>query len=153
MRVHALTQMKMRMLSGKQGRILFFRMIENDDVAEATQRFAEEAGVKAGFFIIIGALKKAILGCYKDGNYEYIEIQGPIEIASCMGNIAVDEKQEIAIHAHMVVSKETGEALGGHLMKGCQVGPTAELVVIEAKEVKLTRVFDARTRLRLLNLG
>jgi predicted DNA-binding protein with PD1-like motif len=38
-------------------------------------------------------------------------------------------------------------------MKGCHVGPTAELVVIEAIGVNLQRIFDEKTKLRLLKLG
>jgi hypothetical protein len=70
-----------------------------------------------------------------------------------MGNIAVDEKGETIVHAHIVVSNEKGEAFGGHLMKDCLVGPTAELVLIEAAGLKLQRAFDQKTNLKLLKLG
>jgi predicted DNA-binding protein with PD1-like motif len=70
-----------------------------------------------------------------------------------MGNIAVDEKGETIIHAHIVVSNEKGEAFGGHLMKDCLVGPTAELVIIEATGVNLQRALDQKTKLKLLKLS
>ncbi|MGB8779586.1 MAG: DUF296 domain-containing protein, partial [Candidatus Bathyarchaeia archaeon] len=57
------------------------------------------------------------------------------------------------VHAHIVVSNENGEAYGGHLMKGCRVGPTAELVVVEAASVHLRRRYDEKTKLKLLKLG
>jgi hypothetical protein len=66
-----------------------------------------------------------------------------------MGNIAVDEKGEVMIHAHVVVSNEKGEAFGGHLMKRSHVGATAELVMIEAVGVNLQRIFDEKTKLKL----
>jgi predicted DNA-binding protein with PD1-like motif len=53
----------------------------------------------------------------------------------------------------MAVSNEKGEAFGGHLMKNCLVGPTAELVLIEAAGLKLQRALDQKTNLRLLKLG
>jgi predicted DNA-binding protein with PD1-like motif len=143
----------MRALKGEIGRICFTRLLENDDVAEAIKKHAQESNVKAGVFILIGALKQVVLGCYKEGEYVYTRMSGHVEVASCIGDIAVDEKGEIIIHAHIVVSNERGEAFGGHLMKGCLVSPTAELVIIEATGVNLRKAFDQKTKLNLLQLG
>jgi predicted DNA-binding protein with PD1-like motif len=141
------------MLKGQVGRICFSRIFEGEDLAEAAKKRVEESGIKAGIFILIGSLKKAIIGYYKEGQYMSIEFDGPLEIASCMGNIAVDEKGEIVIHPHIVVANEKGEAFGGHLMKGSIVGATAELVIIEAAGVNLLRAFDEKTKLNLWKLG
>jgi uncharacterized protein len=140
-------------LEGKIGKMCFARFSENDDLAESIKKTAEESGVKAGALILIGALKQAVLGCYKQGEYINTELKGHMEIASCMGNIAHDEKGETVIHAHIVVSNEKGEAFGGHLMKGCLVGPTAELVIVEATDLNLERAFDEETKIKLLKLG
>jgi len=141
------------MLKGQVGRICFSRIFEDEDLAEAVKKRIEESDVKAGVFILIGSLKKAVLGYYKEGEYKPIELDGPLEIASCMGNIAVNEKDEIIVHPHIVVSNAKSEAFGGHLMKGSVVGATAELVIVEAVGVKLQRVFDEKTKLNLLKLG
>jgi predicted DNA-binding protein with PD1-like motif len=113
----------------------------------------EESGIKTGVFFLIGSLKEVVLGYLKGGKYHYIQVNGPLEIASCMGNIAVDEKGETAIHAHLVVSDEKGKAFGGHLMNGSHVGATAELVVIEGVGVNLQRVFDEKAKIRLWKTG
>jgi predicted DNA-binding protein with PD1-like motif len=141
------------MLAGQVGRICFFRIFEDEDLIEAVKRRAEESGIKAGILTLIGTLKNATLGYYKERKYDYIRLDGPLEIASCMGNVAVDEKGETMIHAHIVVSDERGEAFGGHLMKDSHVGVTAELMLIEASGVVLQKVFDEKTNLKLLNLG
>jgi len=141
------------MLKGQVGRICFSRILEGEDLAEAAKKRVEESGIEAGLFILIGSLKKAIIGYYKERQYMSIEFDGPLEIASCMGNIAVDEKGEIVIHPHVVVANEKGEAFGGHLMKGSIVGATAELVIIEAAGVNLLRAFDEKTKLNLWKLG
>jgi predicted DNA-binding protein with PD1-like motif len=140
-------------LEGKTGRILFFRLFEGEDLAEAIKKRVEESGIKAGFFLLIGSLKDAVLGYYKEGQYKAIHLEGPLEIASCMGNIAVDEKGEFVVHAHVVVSNEKGEAFGGHLMKDSHVGATAELVMVEAEGVCLQRALDEKTGLKLWKLG
>jgi hypothetical protein len=141
------------MLKGQVGRICFSRIFEDEDLAEAIKKRVEQDGVKAGVFLLIGTLKEAMLGYYKEGQYSPIRLDGPLEIASCMGNIAVDEKGEVIIHAHLVVSNEKGQAFGGHLMKDSHVGATAELVVIEGLNVNLQRVLDEKTKLRLWKLG
>jgi hypothetical protein len=141
------------MLNGQVGRICFSRIFEDEDLAEAIKKRVEQEGIKAGVFLLIGTLKEAVLGYYKEGQYSPIRLDGPLEIASCMGNIAVDEKGEVIIHAHLVVSNEKGQAFGGHLMNGSYVGVTAELVVIEGLNVNLQRILDEKTKLRLLKLG
>jgi len=137
------------MLKGYVGQVCFSRILESEDLAEAIKKRMEQCDVKAGIFIAIGSLKDAVLGYYKEGEYKLIRLDGPLEIASCMGNVAVDEKGEAIIHTHAVVCNEKGEAFGGHLMKDSHVGATAELVIIEAVGVNLQRIFDEKTKLRL----
>jgi predicted DNA-binding protein with PD1-like motif len=141
-----------RKLQGvRTGRMYFARLFEDEDLVESIKNRVQEIGVHAGFFILIGTLKQAVLGYYKEGKYETLQFSGPLEIASCTGNIAVDEKKEVTVHAHIVVSNEKGEAFGGHLMKGSHVGATAELVIVRAVGIRLQRVFDAKTKLKLLS--
>jgi predicted DNA-binding protein with PD1-like motif len=140
------------MLKGQVGKICFARILEGEDLAEAIKKRVEESGIKAGVFFLIGSLKNVVLGYLRSGKYEYIRLDGPLEIASCIGNIAVDEKGEVVIHAHVVVSGEKGEAFGGHLMDDSYVGATAELVMIEGAGVNLQKIFDEKTKLRLWKL-
>lgn len=140
------------MAVGRAVRIGVFRLLENDDLIEAIKNKAEESNIKAGAFILIGSIKQAVLGYYKDGEYKNTVLQGPLEVASCMGNVALDEKGEVVVHAHVVVTNEKSEAFGGHLMKDSPVGATAELVIIEATGIDMQRIFDEKTKLRLLKL-
>ena len=141
------------MLSANVGRICFVRMAEGDDLLEMIKKSAEENGIRAAAFTLIGALRDVVLGCYSNKEYVYTRLDGPLEIASCTGNIALDEKGEVVVHSHLVVSNEKGEAFGGHLMKESHVGPTAELMLFEATGIDLRRVFDDRTKLKLLKLS
>jgi predicted DNA-binding protein with PD1-like motif len=139
-------------LAGKTGKTVFSRLLEGEDLFESTKDRAEKSGIRAGFFILIGTVKHAALGYYKDGKYETIHLEGPLEVASCTGNVAVDEKGEVVIHAHVVVSNGKGKAFGGHLMKGSEVGATAELIMVEATGVEVQRVYDEKTKLKLWKL-
>lgn len=140
------------MLEGTIGKIIFSRITTDEDLVEAIKERVEKSGVKAGMVIAIGSLKSATLGYYKEGEYKYIRLDGPLEIASCIGNVAVDEKGDIVIHAHVVVTNENGEAFGGHLMKESPVGATAELTIIEGVGINLKRTLDPATKLKLLSL-
>jgi predicted DNA-binding protein with PD1-like motif len=140
-------------MQGEVGRICFARLLEGEDLAGAIKKRAEENGIKAGIFNVIGTLKEATLGFYKESQYYNVRVDGPLEIASCMGNVGVDVKGEVLIHAHLVVSNENCEAFGGHLMKDSHVGAAAELVIIEASGVNLQKTFDPKTKLNLWKLG
>ena len=141
------------MLIANVGRILFVRLAEGDDLLETIRSSAEGNGIRAAAVVLIGGLRNAVFGCYKNGDYVYTRLDGPLEIASCTGNVAVDEKGEVVVHSHLVVSNEKAEAFGGHLMLGSHVGPTAELMLFEATGVDLRRLFDEKTRLKLLKLS
>jgi predicted DNA-binding protein with PD1-like motif len=140
------------MTIGKAGKIGVFRLLENDDLIESVKKKAQESNIRAGAFILIGSIKHAVLGYYRDGEYKNTKFEGPLEVASCTGNVAVDEKGKTVVHAHVVVTNEKGEAFGGHLMTDSPVGATAELILIETEGISMVRVFDEKTKLRLLRL-
>ena len=53
----------------KSKRVIFARFSEDEDLLEAIASTAKQNNVKAGFFFLIGTLKKAVLGYYKEGKY------------------------------------------------------------------------------------
>ena len=133
------------------GRTFFIRLNENEDLLDTIKKKAEQNGIRAGFFFAIGTIKKATMGFYKEGKYKQIEIAGPLEIVSCLGNISIREDGELVAHAHIGVSDEEGRMFGGHLFSGCPIGATGELVLVEAPEAKLKRVLDRNSNLYLLH--
>lgn len=142
----------MELLGSRLGRIVFARLSEDEDLLETVTLVAKKSRITAGFFTLIGTLKKANLGFYHQGKYEIIKIEGPVEIVSCMGNIALKEKQPFA-HAHVSVSNRKGEVMGGHVMPGCTIAATTgELVLIEAADARLLRRLDEKTQLFLWSM-
>jgi predicted DNA-binding protein with PD1-like motif len=140
------------MLTGRIEKIHFARFEEGDDMLECIRKVAEGKKIKAGAFFVIGALKKVVVGFYKEGNHTNIELKEHLEIASCTGNIALGPEDEIIVHTHIVVSNEKGKAFRGHLFQGNRVGPTAELVLFEGEGIRLRRTYDEKTKLKLLKL-
>jgi predicted DNA-binding protein with PD1-like motif len=133
----------------KVSRIIVARLRENEDLMQEIMRVVKEKGVSAGQIMLIGALSKARFGVYVNGEYKTIEVSGHLEIVSCIGNVSEDEEGKI-IHAHISVSGEDGVCHGGHLMSGCIINPTAELTIIEGEKLKLTRKYDPKTKLKML---
>ncbi|MDH5448998.1 MAG: DNA-binding protein [Candidatus Bathyarchaeota archaeon] len=139
----------MKSVESKIKRVVFSRLFEDEDLLTTITSTAKQNNVNSGFFFLIGTLKKTVLGYYKEGKYEPIEKDGPLEIVSCMGNISVKDKAELVVHGHIVVSDNKGDAFGGHILPGCLVGATAELVLVEVESGALKREFDARRNLYL----
>jgi len=76
----------------------------------------------------------------------------PLEIVSCMGNISMKEDEPL-VHAQIAVSNRKGEVFGGHVLSGCIIAATGELVLIEAVDVELQRKLDEPTQLYLWSIG
>jgi len=142
----------MKYAESETGKAVFARLVEGEDLLEAITQVAAKSKIHAGFFFLIGTLNSAKLGFYQDGKYLPIEMEQALEIVSCLGNISIKEGKAFP-HAHLAVSDEKGKVFGGHAMPGCIIGATAELVLVEALGLKITRQLDETTKLSLLSFS
>ncbi len=147
-----LAKKNMKSVKAEAGQIIFSRLFEDEDLLEAITETAERSRIKAGFFLLIGTLKKAKMGFFHQGRYQPIEMAEPLEIVSCTGNITLKEG-EVHVHAHIAVSNRKGKVLGGHVLPGCIIAATGELVLVEAVDVELQRKLDEKTQLYLWSVG
>ena len=67
-------------------------------------------------------------------------MEGHFEIVSLTGTLGPD-----GMHIHLSVSDEKGVTTGGHLLEGCLVYTTVELVVGDAVGLIFHREIDPRT--------
>ncbi|MCW4053233.1 MAG: DNA-binding protein [Candidatus Bathyarchaeota archaeon] len=139
----------MRSVQSKAKNVVFARLFEGEELLETISSTALKNHINSGFFFLIGTLKKAVLGFYKEGKYIPKQIAGPLEIASCMGNISTKENNEIVVHGHIVVTDVDCTASGGHILKGCLVDATVELVLVEAESGSLRRRLNQERNLFL----
>ena len=138
------------MKDGKISRIIVERFQTGDDILERLNALMRWNDTRAGSFTAIGAVQKAVVGAFVgEGQYTAVELEGPLEVLSCVGNISLKDGFPFA-HAHMALADTKGRAYGGHVMPGCIVGGTFE-VTISAYEMELTRKIDAVTQLYLLD--
>jgi len=142
----------MKSVESKPGKVVLARLYEDEDLLESITEQAKKSRIKTGYFTLIGTLKRAKLGFYREGRYQPIEMAGPLEITSCVGNLSI-KKGEPFTHAHISVSNDKGEVFGGHALPGCTVAATGELVLVETAGVNLQRKFDKKTKLYLWDLG
>ena len=125
------------------GRVLAIRMAPGDDLFGTTLKICQEKGVKAGVILSVAAsLQKAVLRNVwqfpnpfpiNDDCRIFTPINGPLELLQMSGNITETEAGEPYLHAHVTISMGRPEAtcFGGHLVEGCTIFSTCEMVIAE----------------------
>jgi predicted DNA-binding protein with PD1-like motif len=144
--------MKSKLLHEMGGQKTFVLIFETgEEVMSNLKAFAKSNRLAASHFTAIGAFRDAMLGYYDWERKEYTKnpVREQVEAVSLIGDIVDDEKGEPQVHAHVVLGKSDGVALGGHLLDA-HVRPTLEVVLIESP-VHLRRRFDSRSGLALIN--
>jgi predicted DNA-binding protein with PD1-like motif len=123
-----------------------------DEVVSTLTAFAKQNHIAGAHFTAIGAFSDVGLGYFDLEKKDYLQnrVNEQVEVVSLLGDIALD-KGEPKIHAHVVVGKRNGAAMGGHLLEA-HVRPTLELVLHRSDE-QLKRKFDPASGLALIDIG
>jgi len=139
------------MPQGKCTRVIVERLRRGDDVLARLNQIVTENKVSAGSLTAIGSVEKAEIGFFVgDGKYVTIPCSGPLEVLSCVGTVSA--KQGVPfVHAHISLADKQGKGYGGHVMPGCIVDPTFEVVVNAYDDMQLERKFDPSSKLYLLD--
>ena len=144
--------MRMRQLDDVEGRRTFVLVCDRgDDPTEALGAAAKRFALSAASLSGIGAFSAVTLGFFDRGRRDYARrvIREQVEVVSLVGNVALD-RGEPRVHAHVVVARSDGSALGGHLLAG-SVDPTLEVMIVEVPAT-LRRKIDPATGLALLDI-
>ena len=122
------------------GRVIVIRLNRGDLLRESIEQVIKDEQIMDGTIVCgFGALETTALHLVK--NYDVHppkEVfpkyeQDPYELCSLQGVIA-----DGVPHIHAVMSNDS-RAIGGHLELGCIVSYLTEVVIIEHKNLKLTR--------------
>jgi uncharacterized protein len=143
---------KIRQLDDAGGSRTFVLVCDRgDDPVEALTGAATRYDLRAASLTGIGAFAGVTLGFFDHARRDYRRrvIREQVEVVSLIGNIALD-RGEPRVHAHIVVARADGGALGGHLLGG-SVEPTLEVTLVEAPAT-LQRKTDPFTGLALIDL-
>lgn len=135
--------------NGQKTYILVFDT--GDEVMETLTSFSKENGLTASHFTAIGAFSDAMLGFFdfQRKDYTSIPVTEQTEVLVLTGDIALYNNSP-KIHAHVVLGKSDGRAIGGHLLSA-HVRPTLE-VVLTASPFYLQREMDEETHLPLITV-
>ncbi|MFW5939418.1 MAG: PPC domain-containing DNA-binding protein [Halolamina sp.] len=123
------------------------RLETGADWREEIESLAVEEGIDAAWFNAMGAVQDAVVWFYdqQSGEYESVEFEEPLEVAACVGNVALLDGDRFA-HTHAVLSRPSGQALAGHLDAATVF---AGEVYMRSFEEPLVREHDEETDLDL----
>jgi predicted DNA-binding protein with PD1-like motif len=113
------------------------RLRPGDDLREALLTYVAQYGLEAGAVLTcVGSLTTVALRlANQKGATLY---HGHFEIVSLVGTLSAAGGS----HLHLAVADSTGRTLGGHLLAGCRVYTTAEIVLAALPALKFTRETD-----------
>ena len=116
-----------------------FRLRPGDDLRAAVRAFVANHKLRAGVILTcVGSLTRVVLRhANADGPTTRV---GRFEIVSLVGTL-----DPAGGHLHLCVADPGGIAVGGHLLGGCTVYTTAELVVGELTGLAFGREPDPAT--------
>nr|CAD6438804.1 hypothetical protein REQ54_04761 [Rhizobium sp. Q54] len=143
--------MQSRLLLDHAGQRTFAVILQTgDEVMSCLKRFTRAEDISAAHLTALGAFQCAELFFFEWESKQYlpIHVEEQVEVASLLGDVALDADEKPSLHLHVVLGKRDGSALAGHLAKAI-VRPTLEIVVTETP-AHLHRLKDEETGLALI---
>lgn len=126
-------------MSETVSRIHAFRLQPGDDLRKSLAFFCHENCISAASILsCVGSLDTAVLRFA--GRENGTTLIGDLEIVSATGTLSLH-----GMHLHIAVADANGEMVGGHLMDGCRVRTTCEIVLQEFPSLIFKREHDEHT--------
>ncbi len=115
------------------------RLLPNDHLKEELLEFARKLDLRAAYIVTcVGSLRHAHLrladareGTTWTAKMEIVSLVGTFFNGGC--------------HLHISLADGQGKMIGGHLLDGCIIHTTAEIVIGEAKQLEFYRETDLAT--------
>jgi predicted DNA-binding protein with PD1-like motif len=145
--------MQSKLLNGHGGQRTFAVILASgEEVMSSIKGFATRERIAAAQITAIGALSDVVLKYFDWEKKEYydIPVREQVEVASLIGDVALDPQGKPTVHMHLVVGRKDGSAMAGHLGKA-HVRPTLE-VIIDEQPSYLQKTSDAETGLAFINV-
>ncbi|MCB0792257.1 MAG: DNA-binding protein [Flavobacteriales bacterium] len=126
-------------LKGRPYQLHVLRLTPGEDVRERLEQWATTQGIEAAAIVsAVGSLSRAVIRFA--GREEGNVTDGDLEICALSGTLS-----KHGIHVHLSIADADGAMRGGHLMMGCTVRTTLELIVQEIGGVRFLRTVDPST--------
>ena len=119
--------------------IIAIRLEPGADIRRRLEQIAKESAIKAG--VILGAVGSLSTTCLRfAGSDRPTALTGKREILTLSGMLS-----ESGVHLHMSVSDKQGHCVGGHVVYGCEIYTTLELVIGLMSAIAFKRELDVAT--------
>jgi predicted DNA-binding protein with PD1-like motif len=123
------------------------RLLPGDDLRAQLTGYVQSHGLRAAAIVsAVGSLQEASLRMADESRPT--KLVGKYEIVSLSGTFSPDGP-----HLHIAISDHEGRTIGGHVLDGCIVYTTAEVVIAELTDLRFSRETDARTGYHELQIG
>jgi predicted DNA-binding protein with PD1-like motif len=116
-----------------------FRLKPGADLKQSLDSVVKAHDIKAGWIITcVGSLTDYSIRFANQPNGSIGT--GHFEIVSLVGTLSTEGS-----HVHVSIADSTGKTIGGHLMDGCKIYTTAEIVIASSSEFVFNRQEDGTT--------
>jgi uncharacterized protein len=123
-----------------------FRLRPGEDLRKGIEALVQEKNIRAGCILTaVGSLTEYNLrfanqsfGTWGKGHFEIVSITGTVSVNGS--------------HIHLSISDGTGHTVGGHLLEGCKIYTTAEIVIAELPKYEFAREQDEATGYKELRI-
>ncbi len=110
-----------------------FQIKPGQDLKQAIQKLVMANQIKAGWIsACVGSLTNYTIRFANQPNGS--SGNGHFEIVSVAGTVSINGS-----HLHISISDSTGKTIGGHLMDGCAIYTTAEMVILSSNDLVFKR--------------
>jgi predicted DNA-binding protein with PD1-like motif len=105
---------------------------EGDDWRGAIEYVADAEGVASGWFTGVGTVSDADVWHYDPATADHraVRFDEPLSVAACIGGVTVDD-DGAAARPHAVLTRPSGQAVGGYLNAATAVEGTVHLRAFE----------------------
>jgi len=128
-------------------KVYIFRLNPGEDLRKSIEAKVKEKNIEAGWI-------NTCVGSLTDYTIRFANQQesnsgsGHFEIVSLTGTVLVNGSL-----LHICISDSTGKTIGGHLLEGCKIYTTAEIVIGSTMSYEFKRRKDGTTEWEELQLN
>ena len=116
-----------------------FRLKPGEDLQKGLEAMVQQNNINAGWInTCVGSLTDYKIRFANQPNAD--SGKGHFEIVSLVGTLSTKGS-----HIHLSISDSTGKTIGGHLVEGCKIYTTAEIVITASNRFDFERAEDGTT--------
>lgn len=120
-------------------KVFALRLKPNEDLKQRLTKFVRINNIQSSFILTaVGSFQQVTLR-FAGHPYGHA-FKSQFEIISLVGTLSTD-----GIHLNLAVADSSGKIIGGHMMNGCIIYTTAEIIIGSSDELKFIRSFDRET--------